>query len=241
MLNSITYGDQKINYQLIENPALEKNIKIHVHPNGSIEVESPPGRSAHDVTKAIYKRAGWIAKRLDEIVTIRKNVLPREYVSGETHFYLGKRYQLKVLETTDRSSSVKLKGNLIHISLPIADRTAVKRRLNEWYKQRARDYFDKRLKLVSSSIPWVENTPPIKLHKMQKQWGSCSPHGALHLNPWLVRAPRYCVDYVIIHELCHLKEHNHSKRFYSLLDQQLPNWRHVKVQLDGLAELLLAE
>jgi hypothetical protein len=63
----------------------------------------------------------------------------------------------------------------------------------------------------------------------------------LSLNPLLVKAPRECIDYVILHELCHLKEHNHSKNFYLLLSRTMPDWESVKARLDGMSELLLAE
>jgi hypothetical protein len=76
---------------------------------------------------------------------------------------------------------------------------------------------------------------------MKTQWGSCSPKGELLLNPLLVKAPGHCVDYVIFHELCHLKEHNHSQRFYELLGGLLPDWEKRKAELDGLAEQLLNE
>jgi len=76
---------------------------------------------------------------------------------------------------------------------------------------------------------------------MKTQWGSCSPTGAILLNPHLVKAPRECIDYVISHELCHLKEHNHSPRYYRLLSKIMPRWEVVKARLDGMAELLLNE
>ena len=75
---------------------------------------------------------------------------------------------------------------------------------------------------------------------MKTQWGSCSPSGALTLNPHLIKSPRECIDYVIFHELCHLAEHNHSDRFWRLLTQVMPNWEKVKTQLDGMAELYLS-
>ena len=74
---------------------------------------------------------------------------------------------------------------------------------------------------------------------MKKQWGSCSPQGVITLNPHLVKAPRDCVDYVLVHELCHLVEHNHSVEFYRLLGGQIPGWESVKAKLDGMAEKLL--
>lgn len=241
MQGSLTYGDTTILYERVENPVLVEKIRIHVHPNGAVEVETPPDKLPQDISRALYKRAGWISKRLAEAASLREHVLPREYISGETHFYLGKRYQLKVSASGVGPSFVKLRGGLIDISLPHADRAAVKRRLNAWYRERANDYFLKRLSDIARGIPWVQHTPRLKLVAMGKQWGSCSPAGAIHLNPWLVRAGRDCIDYVIMHELCHLQEHNHSKRFYALLDRHAPNWRHVKTRLDGMAELLLAE
>ena len=75
---------------------------------------------------------------------------------------------------------------------------------------------------------------------MSKQWASCSPSGSINLNPCLIKAPRDCIDYVLTHEIRHLREHNHSKRYYSLLEKHYPNWGKVKSRLDGMAELLLA-
>lgn len=76
---------------------------------------------------------------------------------------------------------------------------------------------------------------------MKAQWGSCSPGGSFLLNPHLVKVPAECIDYVILHELCHLEEHNHSQRFYDLLGYAMPRWKAVKHRLDGMSELLLNE
>lgn len=73
------------------------------------------------------------------------------------------------------------------------------------------------------------------------QWGSCSPNGRITLNPHLVKTPRECIDYVILHELCHIAEHNHSERFYRLLKQVMPHWEKVKACLDGMAALVLSD
>ena len=76
----------------------------------------------------------------------------------------------------------------------------------------------------------------MRLQAMRVQWGSCSPTGRITLHPGLVRAPRECIDYVVLHELCHLASHDHSPRFYRLLDRHLPGWKAVKQRLDGMAE-----
>ena len=77
------------------------------------------------------------------------------------------------------------------------------------------------------------------MQDMKVQWGSCSPAGRITLNPHLVKAPRECIDYVLLHELCHLRHHNHSTRFYKALDANMPHWRAVKQRLDAMAEQLL--
>ncbi|ADM09233.1 hypothetical protein PB2503_05812 [Parvularcula bermudensis HTCC2503] len=235
------YGDETLRYTVARNPNLSTKVRIHVHPNGLIEAEAPSDAPPAEIKIALRKRARWITAQLREVAEARAHALPREFVSGETHFYLGKRYPLKIIQSAVEPSSVLLKGGQIRVTLPYRDPAAIKRRLNQWYRTKAADYFAKRLGEIASSVAWVRDEPDLKLLPMRKQWGSCSPSGAIHLNPWLVRAPRECIDYVIVHELCHLKEHNHSKRFYSLLDRQLPGWRHTKTRLDGMAELLLSE
>lgn len=88
---------------------------------------------------------------------------------------------------------------------------------------------------------WVTGRPTLRILTMQKQWGSCSAKGVLILNPHLVKAPKECIDYVILHKLCHISEHNHSEKFWRLLTQVMPQWKEVKARLDGMAELYLNE
>ncbi|MDY0207556.1 MAG: DUF45 domain-containing protein, partial [Pseudomonas sp.] len=111
--------------------------------------------------------------------------------------------------------------------------------LSNWYKGRAKDVFVKRLDVMLEQALWVTERPPIRILTMQTQWGSCSPSGRLTLNPHLVKAPRECIDYVILHELCHIAEHNHSERFYRLMNQVMPQWEKTKKKLDGMANRLL--
>jgi predicted metal-dependent hydrolase len=94
MRNRITYGDDEIEYVVAPNPELFTKVRIHVHPTGLVEVEAPSGKSAPEICSAVQKRARWISKQLGDASEARAYALPREYVSGETHFYLGHRYQL---------------------------------------------------------------------------------------------------------------------------------------------------
>lgn len=162
-------------------------------------------------------------------------------MSGETYFYLGRRYVLKILMSPDKSSSVKLVHGRLEVVSPEVNLQTIKGLLGGWYQQRSYEYIQRRLAFHANRIAWVSTTPTWKITPMQKQWGSCSPKGVLSLNPHLIKAPKDGIDYVICHELCHLKEHNHSERYYRLLDRVMPEWRSVKSKLDGMAEILLNE
>jgi len=170
---------------------------------------------------------------------VNLHVLPREYVSGESYFYLGRRYLLKVIESPGESGRTKLAGRYLQVFSPPAEQALVKRFVKGWYRARAKELFARRLSALAEQIVWLRDIPPVKLLTMRIQWGSCSPSGVVVLNPNLVKAPRECVDYVILHELCHLKEHNHSQKFYRLLTELMPDWEKHKIRLDGLAETLL--
>jgi predicted metal-dependent hydrolase len=172
---------------------------------------------------------------------IRRYALPRRYVSGEAHFYLGRRYKLIVIEGRRTDCPVRLWRGRIEVTLPVADPAAVRRRLKQWYREKSEVYFERKLPELVSRFSGIETTPGFQLRAMERQWGSCSPSGRMSLSPALIKAPIHCVEYVLIHELCHLIEHNHSKRFYGLLDKQCPGWRAYKIELDSLAEQLLIE
>ncbi len=111
--------------------------------------------------------------------------------------------------------------------------------LEAWYRQRAAEVYGNVLMEMAPRLGLRRTLPPMRLLAMRTQWGSCSPDGALLLNPHLVKAPRPCIEYVVAHELCHLREHNHSDRFYRHLARALPDWAARKTELDELAELLL--
>ena len=239
---SIIYGGDRIDFQVCVVPDRPKRkVAIHVHPDGSVQVDTPEGVANGQVRDAVRKRARWVLKHITEAKRQREHVLPRQYTSGESHFYLGRRHVLKVFVDPDVTAGVKLVRGRLEILCPKNNPGMVKDLLRAWYRKRSMEFIQRRLENHVGRTSWLSTPPPWKLAPMQKQWGSCSPKGALSLNNHLVKAPRECVDYVLLHELCHLKERNHSERFYQLLERQMPGWRSVKAKLDGMAELLLNE
>lgn len=236
----IRYGDQEVSCLVRQTAAVTGRIRIHVYPNGDVEIEAPEDKEADQIRAAAQRRARWIFQHRTAAIAAQRMALPREYVSGETHFYLGRRHKLIVHESNAQPSQVKLLRGKLEVTLPVVDKAAVRRRLNAWYSERAAEYLSEKLSEISERLSWTNASPPFKLMRMRTQWGSCSPEGLVYLNPALIKAPRHCIEYVIIHELCHLVEHNHSKRFFDLLFKQMPAWENAKHELDSLAELILS-
>jgi predicted metal-dependent hydrolase len=223
-------------------PGQERKVSIHVHPDGSVQVDAPENENLDNIKKAVLKRARWIINHVNQANSQMESVLPREYISGETHMYLGRRYMLKVVAVESKNQTdVKLLRGQLRIYTTDKSRSNVKALLWKWYRDHAKDYFSRCIQTLVSEIPWIIEGPEWQLLVMKKQWGSCSPKGRLSLNPHLVKAPRECIKYVICHELCHLREHNHSKHFYELLSGLVPEWKSVKSRLDGMAEIFLNE
>ena len=221
-----------------------RKISIRVHPDSQVIVSAPHDAKRRDIHDAVMKRAKWISDSLQAFSEQRIHVRPRRYESGETQFYLGRRHVLKVAIDPIKKPQVKMDRGKLLVTLPDDKNTKsdrVKELVGQWYRTRAQHVFRARLEQLVPELPWVDTAPEFRVLAMSKQWGSCSARGALMLNPHLVKAPRDCIDYVILHELCHIKEHNHSERFYRLLGRVMPEWRPVKQQLDDMAELILNE
>lgn len=232
------YGDETLTARRLPRTGQNRRVQIRVQPDERVEARAPADASDAEVQAALQKRAGWIYRQLADFRARNEQILPREHVSGETHYYLGCQYLLKILPHSPHAPRVRLYRGQLEVHLQ-PEQHCPAMLLAAWYHQRARTVCQRRLAALLPTLTWAQQMPPLRLQRMRTRWGSCSPTGTLTINPHLVKAPRDCVDYVLIHELCHLIEHNHSPVFYRLLDRQLPNWRHTKTRLDELAGRLL--
>ena len=250
-----TYGNDTIHYDVIRKTKPADNAKktarkviIKVHPDQRVVATVPHDASDDAIQDAMHKRARWIWQSIDEFARQKDTVLPKRYVSGESQFYLGKRYVLKIINDAEQVPNVKLSRGKLNVTIKhevskdIDDRLVkIKPLIDKWYQHKAKAIFHERLAELLPKATWVTGIPPFRVMAMKKQWGSCSTKGNLMLNPHLVKAPKECIDYVILHELCHIAEHNHSERFWRLLTQVIPNWKEVKAKLDDMAEMYLNE
>lgn len=237
----LTYGNTKITYLVVREDRPLKKIAINVEPDGTVTVQAHKEATKDAIHQAVHSRARWIYDHVVEAQSRFKHVLEREYISGEEVIYLGRRHQLKLIDVPRSQRQVRLYRGKLEIFTETREPDAIRLRLRAWYKFRAQQVFNVGIKDLSIKLPWLDTPPPFELLEMQKRWGSCATDGHLRLNPFLVKAPRDCVDHVLLHELCHLKEHNHSRAFYDLLDRFQPDWRARKSRLDDWVEILLNE
>ncbi|MCJ1843776.1 M48 family metallopeptidase [Klebsiella quasipneumoniae subsp. similipneumoniae] len=236
----LVYAGEPITVQCVPRRVVKGRLLIKVHPDGRVVASVPPETTEQAMLSALKKRSRWIYQQLRDFRAQQAHVIPRQYVSGESHYYLGKQYQLKVTEAPTLPQKVKMLRGCLEVTVRHKSAEKVQSLLADWYRERAREVFQRRLDILVPQTLWVSERPPIRLRAMQTQWGNCSAKGYLTLNPWLVKAPSDCIDYVLLHELCHVAEHNHSDAFYRLMGQVMPGWEKVKKRLDGMAEMVLS-
>lgn len=227
---SVVYGKKTIDFKLLF--CDRKTMEIAVHPDSSVIVKAPVQSDIELIENKIIKRARWIIRQQKYFSQFNPRTPVRSYVNGETHLYLGKQYRLRVAEGPE--NSVKLSRGYFHITCRNAPSPDVARKLlHQWYMEKAKVHFGESLNRNWHKFSHLDKDKPIlSVKRMQKRWGSLSNKGTLTLNTTLIRAPKECIDYVVTHELCHLKHHNHSPEFYKLLDAVVPGWEKIKHKLE---------
>jgi predicted metal-dependent hydrolase len=211
-----------------------KHLAITVHPELRLEVSAPEGSALAQVLARVDRRAAWIVRQWRFFEQYQPAQPGPRYLSGETHRYLGRQYRLKVYEGSPEG--VKLIGRFLHLrTTRREDGDRVRSLLEAWYRTHAKRVFAQRLEgcLESTRSLNLATAPNLVIRKMAKRWGSCTKAGNILLNLDLVRVPVHCIDYVITHELCHLKALNHGKEFYRLLARCMPDWEARKRRLES--------
>lgn len=227
--HTIQFGSSTISFDLVV--AERKTLSITVMPDRSVVVTAPKDKEYSVIEDKVRKRAGWILKQQEFFRTFLPLAVPKRFVSGETHCYLGKQFRLKVLKGLDES--VKLKGAYFIVKVRDKnDRERIEAVFTNWLRERAKHVFGvSLLRCIERFQKYKLDVPQIRLRKMSNRWGSVGRNGVIYLNPHLVQASKACVDYVITHELCHLLIADHSQRFYALLSKVMPDWHVWKERL----------
>ncbi|MCY4362702.1 MAG: SprT family zinc-dependent metalloprotease [Gammaproteobacteria bacterium] len=214
---------------------VRKNIK-HLYvgvypPGGRVRVSAPLRIDKDAIRLAVISRLGWIRKRQAQFEQ-QERQSEREYVSGESHYFEGRRYRLDVIEQNCPPAVLRLDNNTIILSVrPGSDHVKREKVLDKWYRSQLRD----RLPLLVDK--WEKKigvkVKDIRIRKMKTRWGTCNRRARrIWLNLELMKKSASCLEYVVVHELVHLIERKHNKRFKDLMDKYLPHWRNHRDELN---------
>jgi predicted metal-dependent hydrolase len=231
MDTEVSYGTKRFFISI--NHTERKSLAIEVHPDLSVKVIAPVGVGIREIRQRVLNKGKWIVKQQDYFQQFLPRTPQREYVPGETHYYLGKKYLLKLHKSNN--NEVKLKGGELIVFLENkTDVDLIKKLLGNWYYKHSLNRFNQ---CISESVKKFKKyslteKPPLVIRRMSKRWGSCSPNGRIILNPEIIKTSTGCMRYVIIHELCHLVHPNHSKEFYKLQNEMMPDWEKWKLKLE---------
>ena len=227
--DSIQYGASTIHYDI--EFVQRKTLSISVNPDGCIQLKAPMDATLEQIQKKVHKKADWILRQKRFFESFGTPTTRRQYISGESHLYLGRQYMLKVRESN--TNAVHYQNNIIEIECRHKKDAGVL--LQTWYRQRADIKFPEYAKPIIEQFSAYGVTPKsLSIKKMEKRWGYCTIDGHITINPRLICAPRCCIEYVITHELCHLIHRNYNKEFYALLTKVMPHWEKWKNKLERI-------
>ncbi len=227
--DSILYGSTCIEYSIDFAP--RKTLGIRVEPDGSVWLKAPENATLEEIRQKVHRKAPWILRQWRYFESFGIPTTERQYISGESHLYLGRQYMLRIRESD--CNAVHYQNNILEIEC--RNKKDAKKVLQQWYRERSEIKFAEYAKPIVEHFSVYSVKPQsISVRKMEKRWGNCTKDGYIYLNPRLICAPRGCVEYVITHEMCHLIHRNHSKEFYALLSKEMPQWEKWKTKLERM-------
>ncbi len=231
IISEFAYGDFSCAYWLIRQE--RKTLSLTVYPDKRIVVKCPTSLSRDRIQQFLKRKYTWLNKQLRFFGRTNRSVRKKEYVSGESFLYLGRQYKLMVKQA-DESKVMLTKGKIwVHIGDHRHNGKTGQKLLEDWFKERAEIVLTKRFEEVCQTFQQVKK-PRLSLRPMKTRWGSCSKKGAIALNLKLIQTSSHCIDYVIMHELCHLIVHNHSPKYYKLLTRMMPDWKSRRKRLESV-------
>lgn len=228
-MQTFTYGKYQYDYKLLRLD--RKTLSLTVLPDLSIVVRSPLNSTAERIEKFLKKKWLWLDEQIKYFKKFQSKGTKKEYVSGESFLYLGRQYKLIVRIAKHDSVSLSKGVILCHTTDSTRSKASTKKNIDRWYAEKAKEIFAERYDAIFKKFDYTHQ-PKLQIKKMDRRWGSFVRGKSIILNPLLIRTSKDCIDYVITHELCHLKHLNHTKAFYKLLAVKFPEWEKVKEKLE---------
>ncbi len=228
-MNKFIFGNFIYEYQVIRQD--RKTLSLTVTPDLKIILKCSPRTDKERIEKFLRKKWIWLEKQLSFFKKYQRKLYKKEYISGESFLYLGRQYKLLVKRSCDNRVLIDGGRILIYTNKSVTLGSHNKKILENWLYTRTEKVFNSCLKEMMSRFDY-EKSPILIVRDMKKRWGSFLNKEKIILNPKLIHTSRDCIDYVIVHELCHLKYKNHNANFWKLLDKKYPKWEKVKDKLE---------
>ena len=206
-----------------------KTIALKISPDGKLEVAAPANATDEAIENIVNKKKFWLYKTINKIKEKASKSLKKEFISGELFWYLGKRYRLDITHNCEHRGLKFLHNKFV---LNSYDKAKAEQLFKEFYKQKAKEKLE--IQVIKYAKQMGVQYQELKFLDMKKRWGSCTNEGNIILNSHLIKAPMYVIDYIIVHELAHLMEYNHSQRFWNIVKTQISDFEEHKRWLDSL-------
>jgi predicted metal-dependent hydrolase len=230
-MKEFIFGTFIYEYQLIKQD--RKTLSLTVTPDLRLILKCPPQTDSARIEAFLQKKWFWLEKQLSFFKKYQRKIYEKEYVSGEGYLYLGRQYKLVVRRGKEDLVSLTRGQLIVHTTKDVTNGRYNKKLIDMWFTEKTvsvlQDRFSEMLSRFDHKQP-----PVLGLREMKKRWGSFLNKEKIFLNPKLIHTPKDCIDYVIVHELCHLKYKNHGSNFWKLLDEKYPKWEKVKEKLETI-------
>jgi len=229
---TVDYFDTPISVTLIRKPV--KNLNLNVRPDMTVMVSANDSITEERIREFVLKKAEWILKQLKYFEGYQQpQKEEKEYVSGESFKYLGRQYRLKVYRA-EQDLIRYYRGRIELFTTQPENHKKKKHMITAWYKERSQKKFSQSLERIYPVMKkYSVDKPTLKIRQMKTRWGSCQKkEHAIVLNSDLIKAPTFCIDYVILHELIHFIHRNHDKEFLLFMTALMPDWQQRKRILD---------
>lgn len=222
MMLSFDYGTRKIEFAL--EYRTRKTMEIRVEPPNIINVVAPVNTPEAVVIEKVKSKSSWIVQKLFELKNMEYRKIKREFVNGESFMYLGRNYSLQIIDDDQiKKPEVKLYRGKFYVLANTREEQIIKKAMETWYRKKALEKIKEKVQYYQ---PYFAEKPAnIKVKEQKKRWASCTSKNELLFNWRCVMAPSPVLDYIVVHEMCHMVHRNHSKEFWNLLSSIIPDYK----------------
>jgi predicted metal-dependent hydrolase len=228
----VTFGRREITYR-IRRSDRRTTVAVTVAPGEGVVLVAPLSATVSRLDRVVHDKAAWIVDRLRHVSELENQPGAKEFVTGETFYYLGRSFRLKV-QATARTDTARLERGWLQV--PVSNRVVQEQRarlvraaLEDWCIEKAEARLPERVAQLAARF----NLEPqaVLVRYQAKRWASCDDHGTLRFNWRIIQAPMRLVDYVVAHELAHLRHKNHTKPYWALLGKVMPDYEQRRADL----------